>query len=79
MAGFTRMVDCHKLGVVHIMIKTFIRFLQVGEQDLTLGIKFRARVVLDIAEHTDGLRPELIDDSQVGGLRHPDPTPLVTG
>ena len=60
------MVDCHKSGVVHIMIKTFIRFLQVGEQDLTLGIKFRARVVLDIAEHTDGLRPELIDDSQVG-------------
>lgn len=37
----------------------------MGEQDVTLGIKFRARVVLDIAEHSQGLRPELIDDRQV--------------
>ena len=44
---------------------TGARLLQVGEQDLTLGIKFRARVVLDIAEHAEGLRPELIDDRQV--------------
>lgn len=38
------------------------RLLQVGEQSLAMGLKFRARVVLDIEEHPSGLAPHLISD-----------------
>ncbi len=44
------------------------RLLQIGEQSLGLGLKFRARVVLDIKEHPEGVPLQLIDDqvSQIG-------------
>lgn len=38
------------------------RLLQVGEQSLALGLKFRAKVVLDIKEHPEGVPRQLIDD-----------------
>lgn len=38
------------------------RLLQIGEQSLAMGLKFRARVVLDIEEHPTGLAEDLIDD-----------------
>jgi len=41
------------------------RLLQVGEQSLALGLKFRAKVVLDIKEHPEGVPRQLIDDEAV--------------
>ena len=41
------------------------RLLQIGEQDVAMGIKFRARVVLDIGEHMHGVRPQLLSDERV--------------
>jgi hypothetical protein len=41
------------------------RLLQIGEQDVAMGIKFRARVVLDIGEHIHGVRPQLLSDERV--------------
>jgi len=38
------------------------RLLQIGEQSLAMGLKFRARVVLDIEEHPTGLAEDLVDD-----------------
>lgn len=41
------------------------RLLQVGEQSLALGVKFRARVVLDICEYPCGVPLQLLDDEGV--------------
>ena len=41
---------------------TGCRLLQVGEQSLALGVKFRARVVLNILEHLSGIPSHLVDD-----------------
>jgi hypothetical protein len=38
------------------------RLLQIGEQSLAMGLKFKARVVLDIEEHPAGLAQQLISD-----------------
>ena len=46
------------------------KLLQVGEQDVAMGFKFKARVVLDIGEHMHGVRPQLLSDEKVGMLRH---------
>lgn len=49
------------------------RLLQIGEQSLAMGLKFRARVVLDIEEHPSGLAHHLIDDMAVDEGRFPGP------
>lgn len=41
---------------------TGCRLLQVGEQSLALGVKFRAKVVLDIVEHASGVPLQMLDD-----------------
>lgn len=41
---------------------TGARLLQIGEQSLAMGLKFKARVVLDIEEHPSGLAQRLISD-----------------
>ena len=41
------------------------RLLQIGEQDVAMGFKFKARVVLDIGEHMHGVRPHLLSDEKV--------------
>jgi hypothetical protein len=38
------------------------RLLQIGEQSLAMGLKFKARVVLDIEEHPSGIAQRLISD-----------------
>ncbi|KAK9804217.1 hypothetical protein WJX72_001629 [[Myrmecia] bisecta] len=43
------------------------KLLQVGEQDLAFGTKFRARVVLDIREHERGIPAALLHGSRSNG------------
>ncbi len=46
------------------------KLLQVGQQDVAMGFKFKARVVLDIGEHMNGLRAQLLSDDKVCMLYH---------
>lgn len=55
------------------------RLLQVGEQSLALGMKFRARVVLDICEHPCGVPLQLLDDEGVDEGCYPLPrSPIMS-
>lgn len=49
--------------------------LQVGQQSLALGLSFKARVVLDIQEHTTGLPASLWTGCGGGGGASTAPTP----
>ena len=55
------------------------RLLQIGEQDVAMGIKFRARVVLDIGEHMNGVRPQLLSDERVRTAMPAQFEPLTLG
>jgi hypothetical protein len=50
----------------------------VGEESVGLGLKFRARVVLDIREHADGVPPTLLSNGHADERRLPEPrSPLA--